>query len=248
MNQYQLNKAIEAFIRKKDKKKETYAKKDISYIQQYEGSGSKRASGEGMLCEFYTPEYICELMWKIAKRHGYKGGYVLEPAVGTGRILKYAPDYKQCVGFEVNPLTQRIASLTCPKAGIYRQPFETAFMQPSHYASRLPGNRTWLKEYPFSLVIGNPPFGIYKNKYSKHFQNPQLLRTEIVFIYYGLQLLKKKGLLVYLTLANFVRNGNAYNKAKEEIGKIADLVDAYRLPAVFKHTKVATDILVFRKK
>jgi hypothetical protein len=44
-----------------------------------------------------------------------------------------------------------------------------------------------------------------------------------------------------------------YNKQKDMIMKMADLVDAYRLPnGIFKgenrDTDIATDILVFRKK
>ena len=68
-NQYQLNKEIEAYIREKDSKQEVYSEADIDFIQQYEGAGgqgSKGASGEGILYEFYTPDYICEIMYGLA--------------------------------------------------------------------------------------------------------------------------------------------------------------------------------------
>jgi hypothetical protein len=95
MNQYQLNSEIEAFILKKDAKKESYSLADIDFIQQYEGAGgqgSKGAKGEGVLYEFYTPDYICEIMYDLAIRHGYDGGSILEPSIATGRLIKPFPD------------------------------------------------------------------------------------------------------------------------------------------------------------
>ena len=68
MNQFELNKEIEQLIQKKDKAKQDYSEKDKQFIAQYEGSGgqgSKGATGEGVLYEFFTPDYICELMWKL---------------------------------------------------------------------------------------------------------------------------------------------------------------------------------------
>lgn len=248
MNQHQLNNDIEAFIKEKDAKGQSYSESDITYILQYEGSGgqgSKGATGEGILYEFYTPAYICELMWKLAHHYGYDGGYVLEPSIATGRFIENAPDKSKCVGFEINPITRRIAEITYPEATIHQGYFETAFLQAPRYTSRLKTQLTWLSEYPFSLAIGNPPYGKYKNTYSSYF--PALPQIEQFFMYAGLQLLKKDGLLIYITSSSFLRNGNTYNKAKEKISTIAELLDAYRLPPVFRFSQVPVDILVFKR-
>jgi hypothetical protein len=252
MNQYQLNKEIEAFIKKKDSKKESYSQKDIVFIQQYSGAGgqgSKGATGEGVLYEFYTPDYVCDLMYQLSVHYGYKDGYVLEPSIATGNIIKPFPDKSKIVGFEINPITKRIAEITYPKATIYEGYFETAFLKPQRHTSRIPtGQLTWLEQYPFSLVIGNPPYGKYKNMYSSYFRKPKMAQIEMFFMYYGLQLLKKGGLLIYLTSSNFLRNGITYSSEKKEIGRIAELVDAHRLPPVFKNSKVPVDIIVFKRK
>jgi hypothetical protein len=252
MDQYELNKKIETFIEEKDSKKESYSKKDIDFIQQYEGSGGqgkKGASGEGVLYEFYTPEYICEIMYRLALHYGYDSGYILEPSIATGRLIEPFPDKSKVVGFEINPVTKRIAEITYPKATIYEGYFETAFLIPPRFTSRLPEKElTWVEQYPFSLVIGNPPYGKYKNKYSSYFRKPGMSQIEIFFMYYGLKLLKPKGLLIYLTSSNFLRNGITYNSEKEEIGKISDIIDAYRLPPVFKSSQVPVDIIIFKKK
>jgi type I restriction-modification system DNA methylase subunit len=253
VNQYTLNKQIEAFIREKDSKKETYSSDDIAFIQQYEGSGgqgSKGASGEGVLYEFFTPDYIVDLMWELAYKHGFdKEGIVLEPGIGTGRMIAPAPDKNLVVGFEINPISARICEITYPEAQINNAYFETAFLAPSRYTSKIKNDRlTWLSGYPFSLVIGNPPYGKHKNKYSSYFTTPKMQQIELFFMYYGLKLLKPGGLLVYLTSSNFLRNGISYNSEKDSIGKLAELVDAYRLPPVFRFSEVPTDIIVLKRK
>ena len=73
-------------------------------------------------------------------------------------------------------------------------------------------------------------------------------QIELFFMHYGLQLLKPGGILVYVTGSNFLRNGITYQSEKLEIEKLADIVDAYRLPPVFKFSKVPTDIIVFKRK
>lgn len=253
MNQLELNRQIEALIREKDSKSESYSQDDIAFIQEYEGSGgqgSKGASGEGLLYEFFTPDYVVDLMWELAERYGYnKVGSVLEPSVATGRLLRPAPDKNKCTAFEINPLSARICEITHPGVTVYNNYFETAFLEPERFTRRIkPDPLTWLKDYPFSLVIGNPPYGKYKNKYSSYFPTPSMHQIELFFVYYGLKLLAPGGLLVYIISSNFLRNGISYNSEKDEIGKLAEFVDAYRLPPVFRFSEVPVDIIVLRKK
>lgn len=252
MNQFELNKQIQQLILKKDKAGETYSFDEKKFIAQYEGSGgqgSKGATGEGVLYEFFTPDFVCELMWKLAYRYGFKaGGSVLEPSLGTGNLLKWAPNNSKCYGFEINPISKRITEILYPDAKIYEGYFETAFLQEPRYTARLKDKLTWLEGYPFSLVIGNPPYGKYKNKYSSYFTKPKMHQIELFFMHYGLQLLKPGGIMVFITGSNFLRNGISYQSEKLEIEKLADIVDAYRLPPVFKFSKVPTDIIVFKRK
>ena len=252
MNQFELNKQIQQLILKKDKASEAYSFDEKKFITQYEGSGgqgSKGATGEGVLYEFFTPDFVCELMWKLAYRYGFKaGGSVLEPSIGTGNLLKWAPNNSKLYGFEINPISKRITEILYPDAKIYEGYFETAFLQEPRYTARLKDKLTWLEGYPFSLVIGNPPYGKYKNKYSSYFTKPKMHQIELFFMHYGLQLLKPGGLMVFITGSNFLRNGISYQSEKLEIEKLADIVDAYRLPPVFKFSKVPTDIIVLKRK
>lgn len=251
-NPHEKNKEIEAFLKQKQADKAPFSQAEIDFINQYEGAGGQAKHGaeasEGLLYEFYTPLWICELMWELAMYHGYDGGNVLEPSCATGRLFQHAPDKSKCVGFEINEITAQIAKINYPQTKIHKGYFETAFLE-ENARSLMKKGLTWLKEYPFSLVIGNPPYGIYKNLYSSYFSKEKFLKQiEIFFIYKGLQMLKKGGLLIYLQSSNFLRNGTNYNDAKDKIGEIATFVDAYRLPKVFSNSDVPTDIMVLRRK
>ena len=252
MNQHQLNIKIEELIKERDSKNKVYSKEDIALINQYEGAGgqgSKGAKGEGILYEFYTPDLVCELMYKLAIHYGYDGGAILEPSIGTGKMVKYFSDKSKVVGFEINETAARIAEINFPKATIHKGYFETAFLQPPRFTTRIPtGQLTWMEQYPFSLVIGNPPYGKYKNMYSSYFRKPKMAQIEMFFMHYGLQLLRKGGLLVYLTSSNFLRNGITYNSEKKELERIAEIVDAYCLPPVFKSSQVPVDIIIFKRQ
>jgi len=45
-----------------------------------------------------------------------------------------------------------------------------------------------------------------------------------------------------------LRNGITYQTEKAELEKVCDIMDAYRLPPVFKYSQVPTDIIVLKRK
>ena len=186
-------------------------------------------------------------MWQLAIHHGYQGGSVLEPACGTGRFIKDAPDSGLVTGFEINPISARISQILYPEAKIYTEYFETAFLSPPRFTSKLSKKVTWLDGYPFSLVISNPPYGKHTNHFSRYFSTPAMKQMELFFMYQSLRLISPGGLLVFLTSSNIIRSGISYQREKDLIGKMATLVDAYRLPPVFKFSSVPTDIIILKK-
>lgn len=231
--------------------KKTLSQEDMSVLKSYEPN-----DGRNRLYSFFTPEWLCEVMYNLAIRYGFdtKKGKILEPACGTGNFLEVLDNPQNCTAFELDPINFEISKKRAPKVKIYNQFFETAFLQPERYTTRMRSrgstkySPTWVKDYPFDLVIGNPPYGKYKNLYSSYFRNLKIKQVEMFFMYQSLILLKKGGLLVFITGSNFMRNDKTYLHEKKLIGRLADFVDAYRMPKVFKNTDVPTDILIFRKK
>lgn len=249
------NKNIEQFIQEKDSNGENYTKSDIDFISHYSGKGGSKEKDVGILHQFYTPDWICDIMYKLAVYHGYEGGTVLDPSMGTGNIIAPFPDDSIVTGFEPDDISHRIATLRFPRANIHKNFFETAFLQPINdeiYGPLMKKQTTWLKGFPFDLVITNPPYGQYHNFYSGRMKGlmnkvkfPQM---EIAFMLFGLKVLKPGGLMIYITSQNYMRNGNKYNPMKVELSRYADLLDAYRLPAIFAKTQVSPDIIVFKRK
>jgi type I restriction-modification system DNA methylase subunit len=257
-NEHELNLTIENYIKGLGNEKPQLTDEEKQFLQLYTGRGQAfdktdiSISADAGLYEFYTPDYIRERMWKLAYYYGYDGGNVLEPSCATGHMLNNAPSGAKCVGFEVNPITAKIAELCLPNATIYNQYFETAFLEENrgYYRSALKKRLTWLNEYPFSLVIGNPPYGKFQTNYP-YFKKPlggKFMQIEIFFLFKCLELCKPGGLVIFLTASSWLRNGNLYQPMKDEVCKIATFVDAYRTGEVFKHSGIPTDILIYRKK
>jgi type I restriction-modification system DNA methylase subunit len=205
-------------------------------------------SGKGKLYEFFTPQKIADKMVALAQYYGFKGGKVLEPAAGNGRLIKSLTNTK-ITAFEINPSNFENLKANFPQADLYNMPFERAFLKEPRFTSLLDkkGEQTWLKDAPFDLVLANPPYGKFSGMYSSYFKFKG--QYEHFFILQTLFLLKQGGLGVYIVPSSFLRNGISYNDIKQKIFSIAELIDAYRLPAgVFSDTQIGTDIIVLKKK
>ena len=186
-NQHELNQYIEGLLSTRSED-DGFSATEKELLRRYSGSGGQGkhgATGEGVLYEFYTPDWVCDWMWKMAHHYGYVGGTVLEPSCATGELIRPAPDKSKCYGFEINPTSRKIARILYPDAHIHEGYFETSMLEPPRFTTRLKKSVTWLEGYPFSLVIGNPPYGRYTNAYSTYFQKPKMKQIELFFYYHG---------------------------------------------------------------
>ena len=59
--------------------------------------------------------------------------------------------------------------------------------------------------------------------------------------------MREGGLRVYVIPSSFLRSDERYARQKRLLGERAELLDAYRLPAVFDSTSIGTDVVVLRK-
>jgi hypothetical protein len=215
--------------------------------EDFSSEGSR--SGTGVLYEHFTPIEVAEVMTKLAVKHGFTGGNVLEPAAGNGRLLKYLSGCN-FTAFELSKQNYKDLKRNFPKAMIYNERFETAFLEQTRMTTLLSKDmtKTWLTDAPFDLVISNPPFGGFTGDYKAFFKGVSD-RYESFFIIQSLKLLKKGAIGVYLLPSLFLRNGITYNAVKHKIFELATLVDAYRLPDnIFDKTQIGTDILILKKK
>lgn len=236
------------FDREMDKRRYPKEEQEVDYKKEksFESEGS--TEGKGKLYEFFTPQVVADKMLALAQHYGFKGGNVLEPATGSGRLIKNLKD-TNITAFEISKDNFEILKREFPNAELYNFNFEKAFLKEPRFNTLLnrKGTETWLKNAPFDLVVANPPYGKFSGLYSSYFNFKG--QVEHFFILQSLHLLKKGGLGVYLIPSSFMRNGIAYNDIKKQIFEIAELVDAYRLPSnIFEKTQIGTDILILRKK
>jgi len=249
---FTLNKAIEEMI---DKHTGRYSAAEKVFLSYYSGYGGlqEQADERGVLDEYYTPDIVCKYMWALAYKYGFKQDWrVLEPAAGTGNLVRYAPDKSKVRAYELNKYSAFICNTLYPGIDMKIESFETNFI----YNNKSVGNDLKRVDNNFGLVIGNPPYGDYNSVYGGMGERKYTGASNWIsyFISRGLDMLVSGGLLVYL-VGSEVRNGgvlfldqkNYYND-HQKIAEKCTLLDAYRLPAkTFERTDVVTDIIVLRK-
>ena len=217
---------------------------DLAKLRAYEGAGGlgeKDASVNGVLNEFYTPHLVVQKMWQLADAYAPNAITVLEPTAGTGRFAENRSK-NQFTMYELDKTSARINKLLHPEATVINESFQRQFFDSE--------GRAINKSYSipkFDLVMGNPPYGEYKDKWRGLGEGKEFDRYEEYFLSRGLDSLKNQDSLMIMIVPSGFLNTNE-DKVKQVISSKGKLLDAWRLPeGIFPTTKVGTDILVFQR-
>lgn len=190
---------------------------------------------ESVLTAYYTDPKIIQVIYEAIEKTGFKGGNILDPAMGTGNFFAAMPqemkDNSTLYGVELDSLTARLAKQLHQTAHIQQMGFEhTAFNQGS-----------------FDLVVGNVPFADFK------LRDEQTLNEYYIHDYFvkrSLDLVHSGGIVAVITSSGTMDKQD--KSFRTELAKQADLVGMVRLPnTAFKAiagTEVVTDILFFQKR
>ena len=77
---------------------------------------------------YYTPAYIIDSLWDIAKAMGFKGGNVLEGSAGIGNIIQQMPKdmsrQSDIEAVEIDKISGNILKLLYPDANVHIQGFQ----------------------------------------------------------------------------------------------------------------------------
>jgi hypothetical protein len=220
---------------------------DREILSQYEGAGGllneKNRTNNAVLNEFYTPQKLVNAMWSIADAYAPDAKTVLEPSSGIGRFADDRPDNKFTM-YEIDETSAKIAKLLHPDAEVIHGAYQEQFFDEE--------GRALKKNYAppkFDLVIGNPPYGVYNDKWKGLGEGKSFNRTEEYFISKGLESLKQPdSVLVYVVPSGFLSSAEDNQKRFLFYKNGGHLVDAFRLPeGIFPTTKVGTDIIVMAK-
>lgn len=217
---------------------------DKAMLAQYEGGGGldeENRTNSAILNEFYTPKNLVEKVWEIADHYAPKAVTALEPSSGPGRFADGRPNNTFTM-YEKDEVAARINKILHPSATIIEGVFQKQFFDENE---RFRKNSYELPKY--DLVIGNPPYGAYSDKYKGLGEGTDFNRYEEYFIMRGLESLNdENSLLAFIVPSGFLSTES--DKQKAIIAGQGELVDAYRLPeGTFPTTQVGTDIIVMRK-
>ena len=254
--QKSINERILELYQSKGTNRYAYSEEELQLITQY--TGKSETKGElGELWDYYTPDQVVQICWGLAYKYGFvptENKSILEPSAGIGRFLRYAPFnvVSEIVAYEIDKTTSDLLKLIYPNVYVRNTSFSDHF-----YIKRI--NQFVAKNIyeKFDLVIGNPPYtsidtgllNIIQEKTEKTRLSPNIRTLDQYFIAAGLSALKTNGLLIYVIPHTFMDNKLMYNDFKIYLNKVAEMVDAYRLPnKTFTDTEICTDIIVLRKK
>ena len=223
----------------------SYSQEELETLAQYEGAGGLTNKGEDttwVLDQFYTPDSVIQAMWRMIKP--FKQDSILEPSVGVGRFLKYAPTKSKITAFDIDKTAWTIAQLLYPNAKVHigekLWDFQNQFMD-------FAGNPTFYRGERYDLVIWNPPYKERNTPQRVKWEEKQINRFEEYFIKKGVSVLNDGGHLIMIVPSSFLDKGST--AVKERLNTHAELIDAYRLPEwIFDNTQVGTDIVLFEKK
>lgn len=184
----------------------------------------------------FTSPKVIQLIYNAAKRFGFKGGRILEPAAGIGHFIGMMPpemfDNSIVTAIEKDLVSARIA----------KQLYQDQDVRQSGYEQvKLPNNF-------YDLAVSNVPFGDF-SVYDPEYRTLKMPIHDWYFIK-SLDKVRPGGLVMFVT-SRYTMDKQE-KRTRQMIAEKADLLFAVRLPdSAFKgiaNTEVVTDILFLRKK
>ena len=216
---------------------------DKAILARYEGAGGlneENRTSAGVLNEFYTPNNLVEKVWQIVDAYAPDAKTVLEPSAGVGKFANNRPNNVFTM-HELDETSARINKILHPDAKVIQGAFQKQFFDDGERFIKI-----GYEQPKYDVVIGNPPYGTYNDKYKGLGEGREFDRYEEYFIARGLDALKdEKSVMAFVVPSGFLNT--ATDKQKEIIGSKGILIDAYRLPVgAFPTTDVGTDIIVMK--
>lgn len=210
-------------------------KNEYSELKELLTDDEYTAARSSVLDAFFTDSVIIDSIYKVMQNAGFKGGNILEPAMGIGNFFGRLPselrENSKLYGVEKDSLSGRIAQKLYPQADITIDGFEN----------------TRFNDNSFDVAIGNIPFGDFSVNDSKY--NSEHLKIHDYFFLKSLDKVRDGGIVAFVTSKGTLdKKDSSFRKT---LAERADLVGAVRLPNnAFKSagTEVTPDIIFLQKR
>lgn len=183
---------------------------------------------------YYTPDLLIKFIWAALVRMGFKGGDILEPAIGTGVFLDHIPPRVKHASnvdaIEIDRVTCNILVYKQPEINLIYSGFENAYFGKKQY----------------DLIISNPPYG---REVINDIFYPDLsgLIIHHWFVAKSAKIIKDKGIIAMVVPQFFL--DNVKDHARDIIhDEGVNMLAAYRLPDnLFANAQVTVDIVFLQK-
>lgn len=219
-----------AFASDNDKWENEYSElKELLTADEY------TAARSSVLDAFFTDSVIIDSIYNVVQNAGFKGGNILEPAMGIGNFFGRLPsdlrENSKLYGVEKDSLSGRIAKKLYSQADITIDGFEN----------------TRFQDNSFDIAVGNIPFGDFGVIDKKY--NSQNLKIHDYFFMKSLDKIRDGGIVAFVTSKGTLDKKDS--SFRRSLAERADLVGAIRLPNnAFKSagTEVTPDIIFLQKR
>lgn len=212
-------------------------------LEQLLTADELRELGESTINAHYSFFELPKAMWALVQRLGFKGGTVLEPAVGGGHFFGTMPGEilanrrTQLFGIDKEPIAAAIARQLYQGARIQTSPLQEATV-PNEY---------------FDLVISNVPFGkveVFDPDFVSGEKRPMTKSLHNYYFGKALDVARPGGIIVFVT-SRYTMDSRS-DAVRRYISERAHFLGAFRLPQeAFRKTAgtdVVTDVIVLQKK
>lgn len=211
-------------------------KNEYNELKQILNNDEYIAARASTTTSFYTSPVIIEEMYNAIGNMGFKGGDVLEPAMGVGNFFGLMPEemrkHSNLTGVELDSISGRIS----------KQLYQSADIKVKGY------EKTLFSDNKFDIAVGNVPFGditVADPRYDKHH-----FKIHDYFFAKTLDKVRPGGVVAFITSKGTLDKQN--DSVRKYLAERAELVGAVRLPNnAFKSiagTEVTSDILFFQKR
>ena len=213
----------------KDRSEWTAVRAELRELLGEDGYASARRT---TINAHYTDPAVVAAIWQTVGELGFDGGRVLEPGCGAGVFLGLAPADAELTGVELDGASARLARALYPHATVRTESFAD---------TRLPAGH-------FDLTVGNVPFADVRLHDPQHNRSHHSIHNH--FILKSLALTRPGGLVAVLSSRFTLDASNP--AARREMGELADLVGAVRLPTGSHRRTAGTDavmdLLILRRR
>ncbi|ELA8176693.1 DEAD/DEAH box helicase family protein [Vibrio alginolyticus] len=216
-----------------DESKQNHAKRR-EWLEKNLSHSELLNAKEATLTSFYTPSCISNALWDSFCACGFVSGRILDPAVGTGRLIapidNEVKNNSDLTLIELDSTSFKVAESLYPNAYVINGEYQDQSIVPQDIVVSNP---------PYNSVRTNDRSGLSLSGYKLH----------VFFVLKSLLSLRDEGIASFILPTSFMDDVNDSDRL--EVSSLANLISAVRVPfELFEQnssTKMAVDVLTFQR-